>query len=205
VCSNACVSESARSVYPIRLVTLLLALLAQSAAAATIAIDVASHEDKIEIEASALLNADAVSAWQVLTDYEHYADFIPGLRESRIVERNGTTVTVRQSGDAVLWLLHMPLDCTFEITEIAPTRLESRIVAGDLRALNSRYVLTPEGRQVRLEYFGTLDPGFALFGPVERLAAKQNIARRFQALADEIERRLAANPANPGLGRLGRE
>jgi ribosome-associated toxin RatA of RatAB toxin-antitoxin module len=183
----------------------LLALLAQNSTAATIAIDVSTHADKIEIEASTLLNADAASAWQVLTDYEHYVDFIPGLQESRVVGRNGATVTVKQSGDVELWLLHIPLDVTFEITEIAPTRLESRVVAGDLRALNSRYVLTPEGKQVRLEYFGKLDSGFVLFGPVEGLAVKQNIARRFQALADEIERRLAANSINRGLGRLDRE
>ena len=54
------------------------------------------------------------------------------------------------------------------------------------------YVLTPVGNGVRLDYTGTLDSGFALFAAVERLAVKQNVARRFQALADEIERRGAS-------------
>src|SRR6266542_6065471 len=111
-------------------------LLAQSAAAATIAISVASHGDTTEIEVSALLNADVETAWRVLTDYERYADFIPGLQGSRVVARKGATVTVEQSGDVMLWLLHVPLNVTFEITEIAPTRLVSRVVAGDLRVLN---------------------------------------------------------------------
>ena len=39
-------------------------------------------------------------------------------------------------------------------------------MAGDLRALNSRYVLTPVGNGVRLEYTGKLDSGFALFGAI---------------------------------------
>lgn len=199
------VSQSRKSVARLSLATLLLlTLLARSAAAATIAIDVATHADTIEIEASALLNADADNAWRVLTDYEHYVDFIPGLQESRVVGRKGATVTVKQSGDVVLWLLHMPLDVTLEITEIAPTRLDSRVVAGDLRTLNSHYALTPQGNGVRLEYVGKLDSGFVLFGPVERLAVKQNIARRFQALADEIERRPVTNPASSELGRLDR-
>jgi hypothetical protein len=102
-------------------------------------------------------------------------------------------VTVEQSGDVTLWLLHMPLDVTFEITETAPTRLVSRVVAGDLRALNSRYLLTPVENGVRLEYTGKLDSGLALFGPIERLAVEQNVARRFQALADEIEHRSTAS------------
>jgi carbon monoxide dehydrogenase subunit G len=200
------VSESRKPGFRLKLATLLLlTLLARGAAAATISIDVANHADTIEIEASALLNADADSAWRVLTDYEHYVDFIPGLQESRVVGRKGATVTVKQSGDVEVWLLQMPLDVTFEITEIAPTRLESRVVAGDLRAFSSHYALTPEGNGVRLQYVGKLESGFVLFGPIERLAVKQNIARRFQALADEIERRPAPNPAGSGLGRLGRE
>jgi len=184
---------------------LLLALLAQGAAAATIAIGVTSVADRIEIEASALLNADTETAWRVLTDYPRYVDFIPGLQESRVIARRGTTVTVEQSGEVMLWLLHRPLDVTFEITEVAPTRLDSRVVAGDLRAFTCRYVLTPAGGQVRLDYTGTLDSGLVLFGPIEQLAVRQNVTLRFQALVDEIERRPGSGPDNAGLGILNRD
>ncbi len=184
---------------------LLLAPLAQGVLAATVAIGVTSVAEQIEIEASALLNADTETAWRVLTDYPSYVDFIPGLQECRVIARKGATVTVEQSGEVMLWLLHRPLDVTFEITEIAPTRLDSRVVAGDLRAFSSRYVLTSVGRQVRLDYTGTLDSGLALFGPIERLAVRQNVTRRFQALADEIERRPGSAPGNAGLGSLDRD
>src|SRR6476661_9969346 len=86
-------------------IALLLALLSTNAAAATIAVDVASHARTINIEASVLLHADARTAWDVLTDYDHYTDFIPGLRTSRILGRRGATVTVEQSGDFMFWLL----------------------------------------------------------------------------------------------------
>lgn len=171
---------------------LLIGLLSTNAAAATIAVDVVSHARTINIEASALLHSDARTAWDVLTDYDHYADFIPGLRASRIVDRRGATVTVEQSGDFMFWLLPVSLDVTFQITEVPPTYLRSHVVAGDLRALDSRYVLTPGATGLRLEYFGALDSGFPLFDPVERFAVRQNVARRFQALSDEIERRSAA-------------
>jgi hypothetical protein len=46
---------------------------------------------------------------------------------------------------------------------------------------------------MRLEYTGERGSGLALFGAIERLAVKENVARRFQALADEIERRSAAS------------
>ena len=67
-----------RFVRATRLLFVLLALLARSAAAATIAISLANRADPIEIEGSAELNADAETAWRVLTDYERYVDFIPG-------------------------------------------------------------------------------------------------------------------------------
>jgi carbon monoxide dehydrogenase subunit G len=170
----------------------LLALLAQSAVAATIAVSLANRADTIEIEGNAELNADAETAWRVLTDYQPYVDFIPGLQESRVVARNGAAVPIEEPGDVELWQLHMPLDVTLEITEMAPTGLVSRVVAGDLRALNSRYVLTPVGNRVRLEYTGKPGSGLALFGAIERLAVRENVALRFHALADEIERRSAA-------------
>jgi hypothetical protein len=139
-----------------------------------------------------VLNADAATAWRVLTDYNRYTEFIPDLRVSRVVARRGAMVTVEQSGDAVLWLFKMPLDITFEIKEIPPSSLQSRAVAGSLRALTSSYALTPAAPGIRLDYVGRIAPGFALFGPIEKKAVEQNVARQFQALAEEIERQSAA-------------
>ena len=53
-----------RFVRATRLLFVLLALLARSAAAATIAISLANRADTIEIEGSAELNADAETAWR---------------------------------------------------------------------------------------------------------------------------------------------
>ncbi|MBK7793169.1 MAG: SRPBCC family protein [Betaproteobacteria bacterium] len=170
-----------------------LAAVAAPADAATIGIGVQRRGDHIDIEASAQLDADAATAWRVLADYERYVDFIPDLRVSRVSARRGATVVVEQSGDATLWLLRMPLDVTFEITEIAPTRLRSRAIAGSFPTLESDYRLTPTGSGVRLEYQGRVATGWALFGPLEQLAVERNIARQFRALADAIEQRSAGD------------
>jgi len=171
----------------------LLAAAAQHAAAATITVDAERRGDTIDIRASAVLNADIATAWRVLTDYNRFTEFIPDLRVSRVVARRGATVTVEQSGDASLWLFKMPLDITFEINEIPPNSLQSRAVAGSVRALASSYTLTPAASGVRLDYAGHVAPGFEFFGEIERMAVRENVARQFQALADEIERRSAAS------------
>ena len=161
---------------------------AQPVAAATITISAERDGDAIDIRASAMLNSDAATAWRVLTDYNRYTEFIPDLRLSRVVARDGSTVTVEQSGNAAIWLLRWPLDITFEIKEIPPSSLQSRAVAGSLRALTSSYALTPATPGIRLDYVGRVEPGFALFGNIEQTAVERNVARQFQALADEIER-----------------
>jgi len=175
----------------------LLVLLTEDADAATIAVGVKRHAGAIEIEASALLKADIGTAWRVLTDYDRYVEFIPDLRASRVVSRRDGIVTVEQSGDAMLWLLRIPLDITFEILEFPPTRLQSRAVAGGLRALESSYLLTPAVTGVRLEYAGRIATGFELFGSIEQRAVEENITRQFQALADAIEQRSAAGIGPP--------
>jgi hypothetical protein len=127
--------------------------------------------DAIDIRASVVLDADAATAWRVLTDYNRYTEIIPDLRLSRVVARHGATVTVEQSGDAALWLFSMPLDITFEITERSPNSLQSRAVAGSLRALASSYALTATGSGMRLDYVGRVASGFELFGHIEQAPA----------------------------------
>jgi hypothetical protein len=161
---------------------------AQAGAAATVTVSAERGVDTIDVRASAVLKADGATAWRVLTDYERYVDFIPDLRLSHVVARRDSTVTVKQSGDAALWLLRVPVRVTFEINEMAPDRIQSRAVGGTLRALTSCYALTPVPAGIRLDYVGHVTPGFALFGQVELAAVEQNVARQFQALADEIER-----------------
>jgi len=167
-------------------------LTAQTAVGATVTFSTERNGDMIDIHASAVLDADGATAWRVLTDYGRYPEFIPDLRSSRVVARRAATVTVEQSGDAVLWLFRLPMEITFEIEEAAPTRLHSRAVAGTLRALTSSYVLAPEAAGTRLDYVGHATPGFRLLGPFERTAVERNVARQFQALVDEMERQSVA-------------
>ena len=171
-----------------------------SARAATITVNAERHGDTIDVQATAVLNADAATAWHVLTDYDRYAEFIPDLRSSRIVSRQGAIVTVEQSGDAALWQLRIPIAITFEITESPPDKLHSRAVAGSLRTLASSYALTTTANGVRLDYVGHIAPGWEFFGEIEQAVVQQNIARQFQALADEIERAGGASQGHHSAG-----
>lgn len=167
------------------------------AAAAAVTVSVERTNDDVIIEASARLKARAETAWRILTAYDRYAEFIPGVRSSEVRNRHGHTVTVEQNDDAAWWSLRMPLHVTYEITEFPPDRLLSRGSASALPALESSYVLTPTAMGVRLDYAGRVAHEFGIFGHVEQWVIQRRVLRQFQALADEIERR---NEADAGEG-----
>lgn len=164
------------------------------ATAAPIAFHVERDGDLPVIRASATLDADAATAWQVLTDYERYPAFIPGVRASRVVSRQANVVVVEQTRDLSLWSLLTPLDITFRIDEHAPVRLVSRASAGGVAALESVYALTPTGDGVRLDYTGRVAKAASW-----SQAGEQAAERGFRALADEIERvgAMREHPAGP--------
>jgi len=176
-------------------------LMPTAAARAAIAVESERQGDAVDIRASATLKADPATAWRVLTDYDRYTQFIPGLHSSRVVARQGPTVHVEQLGDAAVGPFSVPMRVTFEITEAAPTRLESHAVAGTFHALASSYTLTPVGAGTRLDYIGHVESGFALFRDMQKTAVEQNVTRQFRALVDEIDRQAAAAlaPSSPAV------
>jgi ribosome-associated toxin RatA of RatAB toxin-antitoxin module len=164
-----------------------------SATAAAITVTTYPRDDAIDIRASALLNADATTAWRVLTDYGRYTEFIPDLHVSRVLSRHDALVIVEQSGDAALWAFKLPVHFTFEVTEFPPNRLQSRTLGGSLPALESTYVLEPTGATMQLKYVSHVSTGHGWLGTLEQSTVEKNISRQFQALADEIERQDAAS------------
>jgi hypothetical protein len=172
------------------------ALATSAGEAATIDVHVDRNGDTVLIEAHARLDADLATSWDVLTDYAHYPAFIPGLRASRVVSRQGASATVEQASDG-LWLFAAPMHVVYAVTEAAPSRVESRIVSGCECTLASTYSLTHAGDAVTLAYAGRLTLNGGLLAPVERAAAGRAVVREFRALADEIERRAGERGTRP--------
>ncbi|MBU6485348.1 MAG: SRPBCC family protein [Betaproteobacteria bacterium] len=173
---------------------------ARSGAASDVAVDVERHAGSVVVDASVIVDADATTAWRVLTDYGRYPEFVPGLRASRVIAREGARVTVEQTGLAPWWLLRVPIAVTYEIVESPPASLRSRADIPGTGVLRSTYTLTPAGSALRLRYTGslTIAPGF--LGPLREVAVEQAITGHMRALAGEMERQ-ARNHKSNGMER----
>jgi hypothetical protein len=161
---------------------------ATPSAAADLAISMQDEGSLVAIRASASMNADADLAWRVLTDYPRYSEFIPGVRNCRIVRRSGGAVTVEQAGSAFLGLVPIPVVIVYEITESPPGELWSTANIPGVGTLHSHYVVKDDGAKVQLEYLGRLAPWSGALRSIEQAVVRETVTRQFQGLADEIER-----------------
>jgi ribosome-associated toxin RatA of RatAB toxin-antitoxin module len=172
---------------------LLCMLLLSSAGAARAADDFSvqatRRDEALEVVCSATLEAPLDLVWQTLTDYARLAEFIPGMRRSRVVERRGAVAVVEQLGEAGFLFLSFPIDVTLASTERPPYALEVRLVKGNLKKLDGAYRIEPQGGgRIQLTWTGIVE---ALSMPplLGELVMRSNITDQFRGMVLEIERR----------------
>ena len=146
----------------------------------------------VKVSASVELPVDPALAWQVLTDYDHYADFISGLSESRVVQRSAEGIVIEQKGDIGVLFFRQPAHTRMLVREVPPTAVVSRGLEGNFRDLNGRYELQPAGSGVRLVYSGSFVPDFFLPPLIGMALVHHTLEKNFSELAAEIVRRAGA-------------
>jgi carbon monoxide dehydrogenase subunit G len=143
----------------------------------------------IKVSATAQMQVDRRTAWDVLSDYDHLAEFIPDMLSSRIVLRNADGVLVEQKGEIGFLFFRQPLEVTLAVFEQPPRRIVARGVAGNVREMEARYELQSSQDGVKLSYFGRFIPEFFLPPIVGMAIVRSSMERKFRAMVDEILRR----------------
>jgi ribosome-associated toxin RatA of RatAB toxin-antitoxin module len=185
--------------------TLLLALGMQCVAvAADVDIKTSHIGDLVSVRAQATITAPLEVVWGTLTDYERLPEFIPGLKKSKVIARNGPTAIVQQSGEAWFFLTRVPIEVTLESTE-APPNIEVRRTAGTLKQLQGRYetqVLEGTPTKVQLRWIGSVEPENGLPPLVGEALMRRSIRKQFAGMVTEIERRETARLQAPQAATL---
>ena len=143
-------------------------------------------------------------AFQVLTDYDRMADFLPGMVASEVVSRRGNHVVVEQSADEGVFLFRQRVEVRLAIEELPPSRLSIRALAGSFKELEASYVLTRTREVTRIEYRARFIPGFDVPPVLGLYAIQHSLERHLGALAGEMRRRAAAaaGPAPQPAGQI---
>ena len=143
----------------------------------------------IRVAASVDLTVDSGVAWNVLTDYDHYAGFISGMSESKVVDRRMEGVVIEQKGEVGVLFFRQAVHTRMLVSEVPPSRVVSRGIEGSFKDLAGRYELQPALGGVRLTYEGSFIPDFFL-PPLFGLALVRNALKtNFSEMALDIVRR----------------
>jgi carbon monoxide dehydrogenase subunit G len=170
---------------------LLVIQMGMACGADDVALDVKRKGDSFIISATATLAAPASVVWEVLTDYDHLARFIPGLSRSAVKIRAANRLQVEQAGEARFFVFAYPIEMRLEVLESPHESITSRRIGGNLKRMTGRYDLQVAQTGVRLRYAGELEPDFALPPLIGTLAVRTMVEEQFVALVSEIERRAA--------------
>jgi ribosome-associated toxin RatA of RatAB toxin-antitoxin module len=200
VCSatgNLGYDEAQKQLFRRPYITLTLLLLSSPAPAADIdEVNVEAHREgnAVLINAVARVSADVDTAWTVLTDYDRYAEFIPDLKSSQVLLRQGNTAIVEQKGEAGFFLFHFKVEVTFIAAEAPRTSITSRALSGTFKEMTGLYLVAQEGEILHLTYTGRLVPDFPLPPLIGTAAVRAAVQKHFGALVKEIQRRALLQP-----------
>src|SRR3954470_2941881 len=115
------------------LVALLACIAAPCAAAQALSLETYRQGDAVTVFAEVELAVDPGIAWDVLSDYDHLAQFIPDMSVSRVLSRTGDTVLVEQKGDFGVLFFRQPIELKLEIVETPRRAIVARAIGGSFR------------------------------------------------------------------------
>ena len=145
----------------------------------------------VRVHAKAMLNASRDLIWSTLTDYDHLADFIPGISSSRVIDRRGRAAIVEQHGEATFFIFNYGIDVVVESAEYPPDLIEIRVVSGNLRQLEGAYQLLPGEKTGTwlLTWSGLIEPVLPLPSFVAVALMRNSVQAQLRGMINEIERR----------------
>jgi carbon monoxide dehydrogenase subunit G len=131
----------------------------------------------------------AAVAWEVLTDFEHMAQWVPNVRASRVLKRERNSVTVEQHGLARYGALGFPYTSRRRIEMVEPLTVRSIQVEGSMRRFDSLMTLEPDEKGTRLTYHLEMVPGLVARAVLSRSFLEHELAEQFGAIVGEMVRR----------------
>ncbi|MBF2074211.1 MAG: SRPBCC family protein [Synechococcales cyanobacterium C42_A2020_086] len=130
--------------------------------------------------------------WQILTDYDHLADFIPNLATSRRIAHPQGGIRIEQVGTQSLLKFKFCARVVLDMIEQCPHRLDFEMVEGDFKAFSGSWILQPieatEATTQLCYQVSVLPPRTMPIGLIER-RLKSNLAVNLTAIrrrADQL-------------------
>ena len=158
-----------------------------------IEVKVAIDGEDVIIDVAFSVQVTPQKAWEVLTDFDHMAEFVSNLQFSKIIDSSKNTLYVSQKGVAKHALITFPFESVREIRLTPVEKIRSRLLSGSMRKLEGMTRLFPEGDHTRITYHSDTFPGVWIPPIVGKSFIEHETREQFQEMRDEMLRRKQLN------------
>jgi ribosome-associated toxin RatA of RatAB toxin-antitoxin module len=152
-------------------------------------IDVAYDGDTYVLNAVMFAPVAQSIAWDVLTDFDHMAQWVPNVSESKVLKREDTTVTIEQRGVAKYGAISFPYTTERKIELKPQGSINSTQLKGSLRRVVSTMVIEPDGKGTRLTYHLEIVPSLLASALLSKDFLQHELGEQFGAIIGEMVRR----------------
>lgn len=141
-----------------------------------------------QIEASIHIQTPIEHLWNILTDYEKLADFIPNLKISRLVDHPQGQIRLEQVGSQQFLKVNFSARVVLDMQEDFPNAIYFQIVEGDFKHFAGAWKLEPEKAEgvaaVKLTYQVEIWPKVTMPIKIVENRLKTDLSQNLRAIHD---------------------
>ena len=162
-------------------------------------IDVRASKDGefVVVDVDMAVTATQDEVWNVLTDYDHMADFVANLEASSIIARNGNTLDVMQKGTAHYGLLSFPFQSVRRVVLMPRREIQSKITSGEMTGSEIVTRITGGGMTTQVSVRSRYLPTIWIPPVIGTSVIASETRKQWFTLREEVLRR-RAQVARPG-------
>jgi carbon monoxide dehydrogenase subunit G len=152
-------------------------------------LDVAYEGDAYILNAVIIAPVPQAVAWDVLTDFDHMAQWVPNVAESKATARDGNAVTVQQHGVAKFGAASFPYTTERRIDLKPPSAIKTTQLKGSMRRVESTLQIEPDGKGTRINYHLEIVPSGLASAVMSKKFLEHEITEQFGAIVGEMTHR----------------
>lgn len=154
-----------------------------------LSVTVQKNAGVVTVDVDMPVAASRQDVWEVLTDYDNMAQFLPNLESSRVIARDGNRMQVEQTGKLTYGPFSFHFDSVREI-ELKPfEEVRSQVIGGSLRRGEAMTKLVPEKTGTRIIYHSESVPAVWVPPGIGPKAIESQTKAQFESLLSEILKR----------------
>ena len=143
-----------------------------------------------------LVTSSMDTAWKVLTDYNNFAEFLPEVYTSQLLEANGERKVFEQINKIKTFIFSTKARVRIAVTESYPQEITFKAVDGDLETLDGLWLLEPVSPypsappdRVLITHRVTVEPASAPTDGIFYNIYENSLEKTLAAIKEEVEKR----------------